>query len=141
MAADSRWAARYQFVEELWRGLDRLIYDARLRAARPRDEQLEDLLAVIAGADDDASVSLIAREPRELSDLADLAEQFGAKDRTTTTSLEDATKRVGELPWSIALVDIDDAESDREDLTAFLDALGEQLDPDASGDAAGRKTL
>lgn len=134
MGDERRWAARYQFLEGLWRGRDRIIFDPELEQALHGG--VEDaggigrlLAALIPDADGDARVWMpLANERR----AAAFARQ---RSGTIFADLDDAGELASEEPWEVALVSVPEGEVDAR-LETMLELLGERVE-----DSRGRRSV
>jgi hypothetical protein len=110
MADEIAWAARYQFLEELWRGQDRIIFDPAL----------EELLRVGGGGVGHGSHAALAELtdgliPRDVGD-EDVWVVLGNPRRggeysrlragTTFVGLDEGASLVSDEDWQVAIVDL-----------------------------------
>jgi hypothetical protein len=144
MAGRAVWA-RYQFLEELWRGQDRILFDPDLEEAlrvggpglghqsHPALTALSDALIPRAVGEDNVWVALA--NPRRAAEYARL------RGGTTFIGLDEAAGVGSDEDWQVALVDLEGMlalEGETAQLEARLAALIEVL---AEGAAAGRTVI
>ncbi|NVB39735.1 hypothetical protein G6O69_17965 [Pseudenhygromyxa sp. WMMC2535] len=135
MGDERRWAAGYQFLEELWRGRNRIIYDRSLEQplhrGEPEDGPLATLIdALIPRASADARVWMALDNDRRAASFA--------RDRggTIFLDLDAAGEIAGDEPWEVALVDLgegglsDESGGLSPELEALLELLGERASDD-----------
>lgn len=134
MGDDRRWAARYQFLDALWRGRDRIVCDSELEAALhsgvegPLGELLAGLLPGGApGRESGERVWVALHNDRR---AASFARERGG---TVFVALDEAAEIAGDEPWQVALVHLSVGLISGE-LESFLEILGERIedDPDRS---------
>lgn len=123
MSSDARWAARYQFLEDVWRGRDRLIFDpavvAAVRSGPDRmPEPVRDLFGALVTRGGDGRVALAADDDLVAS-LGDGAE--GIVGRAQVVPIVEVAERLRGRPWEVAMVD----------LTALLAVEGSEEGPEA----------
>jgi hypothetical protein len=134
MGDERRWAARYQFLEELWRERDRIVFDP----------ELEQALASGSGGSHDELLGLLlpdtepdARVWMSLANERRAAAFARAHSGTVFLGLDAAAEIATDEAWQVALLQLpqlatDDREALGTDLLALLDVLGDQCsdDPD-----------
>ena len=137
MGDERRWAARYQFLDELWRGRDRIVCDRELEAALHAgraEGPLRDLLAGLVPGDGGSDRAWVAlHNDRRAASFA--RERSG----TVFVGLDEAAEIASDERWSVAMVhlgsDKPDAPQTRAELVgapleSFLEVLGERLEDD-----------
>ena len=128
MAEQRPWAARYQFLEELWRGRNRIVCDRELEAALsaglegPLAELLDRLLP---GSGRGRTWMALHNDRRAVSFARSRA-------GTIFTGLDDAAEIGADEPWQVALISLADGETAEPApaLEAFFDVLGERVEED-----------
>lgn len=102
MSIEPRWAARYEFLRELWDGRDRLIVDDALvgvlAAPRRPAGPVGELVEALGGGRGHGRAWLLADSPRVL---------HGRRLRDLEVVDAAAAPTVADLPWEVALVDLD----------------------------------
>lgn len=136
MGDELRWAARYQFLEELWRERDRIVFDPQLEQALHADIEgspSELLARLLPGDEPDARVWMTLANDRR---AASFARQNSG---TVFVGLDAAAELATDEAWQVALVSLPAlGEGGREalgpELLALLDVLGEKAgeDPERS---------
>lgn len=132
MGDERRWAARYQFLEELWRERDRIVFDPELEQALSSgstgspDELLGRLLP---DAEPDARVWMSLANDRRAAAFA------RARSGTVFVGLDAAAEIATDEAWRVALIQLprfEGRESLGTELLALLDVLGDKCsdDPD-----------
>ncbi|PRP93034.1 hypothetical protein ENSA5_45950 [Enhygromyxa salina] len=130
MGDERRWAARYQFLEQLWRGRDRIVCDPEIEAVLhagiegPLAGLLSDLIPAEGG---DARAWVALHNARRAASFA--------RDRSGTVfvDLDDAAELASDEGWQVALVNLSSlAKPSRDELAAFIEILGERAEDDAS---------
>jgi hypothetical protein len=133
MGDERRWAARYQFLEQLWRGRHRIICDRELEGVLHAgiEGPLAALLAeLIPGEGGDASVWVALHHDRRAASFA------RAHSGTVFVGLDDAVELASEEDWKVALLNLDGADGARigegagQGLEACLEILGERVEDD-----------
>jgi hypothetical protein len=133
MGDERRWAARYQFLEQLWRGRHRIICDRELEGVLHAgiEGPLAALLAeLIPGEGGDASVWVALHHDRRAASFA------RAHSGTVFVGLDDAIEIASEEDWKVALLNLDRADGARSEegigqgLEACLEILGERVEDD-----------
>jgi hypothetical protein len=125
MGDQRRWAARYQFLEQLWSGRDRIVCDRELEVALhsgvegPAATLLD---ALIPGEGGDARAWVALHNDRR-------AARFSrTHSGTVFTGLDDAPELASDEGWQVALVNLESGET--AELEAFLEILGERAEDD-----------
>lgn len=127
MGDERRWAARYQFLEQLWRGRDRILCDRDLEGALhagvegPLADLLEDLLPADGG---DARAWVALHNERRAASFA------RARSGTVFASVEDGPEFAADEDWQLALINLGD-QGVSEAMEPFLEVLGERAEDDA----------
>lgn len=126
MGDERRWAARYQFLEQLWRGRDRIVCDGELEAALHADVEgpLAGLLDELVPRDADAGTGrawVALHAGRRAAGLSRV------RAGTVFASLDDAVELGSDEDWGVALVNLGDASID-EALDPFLEVLAERVE-------------
>ncbi|MBK8264530.1 MAG: hypothetical protein IPK80_24705 [Nannocystis sp.] len=102
MSIDRCWAARYEFLRELWDGRDRLLVDEALAAlvATPRRTHgaLGEMVQALTGERGRGRAWLLGEVGRTSA---------GRRQRGLEVIDSAATSSLTELPWEVALVDLD----------------------------------
>lgn len=130
MGDERRWAARYQFLEELWRGRDRIVCDRELEGALHGSVEgpLGELLAaLIPGQGEQPSdrVWVALHNDRRAASFA--RERSG----TVFASIEEAAELASDERWQVALVHLQGASrGELANMESFLEVLGERLEDD-----------
>lgn len=132
MTDGRRWVARYQFLDELWRGRDRIVFDPELErelhGGGPDDDRARALLdALVPATDPDARVWVVLEQDRRAASL------LRARAATEFLGVDEASAVAGEGRWKVAVVHVGALAGDRAlnpSLAAFLDVLGEQAQDD-----------
>jgi hypothetical protein len=122
MGDERRWAARYQFLEQLWRGRDRLICDREVEAAlhAGADGPLAELLAqLLPGDGGDARAWVALHNDRRAVSFA------RSRSGTVFAGLDEAGELASEEDWQVALINLDDGGTS-EQLEALLEIVGER---------------
>lgn len=122
MGDERRWAARYQFLEQLWRGRDRIICDREVEAALHAgvDGPLAELLAqLLPGNGGDARAWVALHNDRRAASFA------RSRSGTVFVGLDDAGELASDEDWQVALINLDDGRTS-EPLEALLEILGER---------------
>ena len=139
MGDQRRWAARYQFLDGLWRGRDRIVCDPELEAALhaglegPLAELVDGLVPGDATRDRTKERAWVAlHHDRRAASFA------RAHSGTVFVSLGEAGEIASDEPWQIALVHLGGPSgraATRAELVgsleSFLEVLGERLEDDA----------
>jgi hypothetical protein len=125
MGDERRWAARYQFLEQLWRGRDRIICDREVEAALHAgvDGPLADLLAqLLPGDGGDARAWVALHNDRRAASFA------RSRSGTVFVGMDEAGEIASDEDWQVALVNLDnlDMGGTREQLDALLEIVGER---------------
>jgi uncharacterized protein YgfB (UPF0149 family) len=125
MGDERRWAARYQFLEQLWRGRDRIICDREIEAALHAgvDGPLGELLAqLLPGNGGDARAWVALHNDRRAVSFA------RSRSGTVFAGLDEAGELASEEDWQVALINLDnlDVGGPSEQLEALLEILGER---------------
>jgi hypothetical protein len=128
MGDERRWAARYQYLDALWRGRDRIICDRELEAALHAgvEGSLGELLAGLfpgEAARGQASGRAWMALHNDRRAVSFARERSG----TVFVSLDEAAEIASDEPWQVALVHL---EGDHGDHESFLEVLGERLEDD-----------
>lgn len=136
MGDELRWAARYQFLEELWRERDRIVFDPQLEQALHAGGEgspAELLARLVPQAEPDARAWMVLANDRR---AASFARQHAG---TVFVGLDGAAELATDEAWQVALVTLPAlGEGGREslapELLALLDVLGEKAgeDPERS---------
>jgi hypothetical protein len=139
MRDDSSWAARYQFLAELWRGRDRVIFDPwlerRVLAWGRRRVGLDDAarglleeLLPTAGDGERGQVWMILAEGDRAGELSRL------RPGVVFIGLDEATSVLAEEAWTVALIEVgelvasaSDGEAGR-DVAVLTEALLDAVD-------------
>ncbi len=137
MGDERRWAARYQFLAELWRDRDRIVCDRELEAALHAGAEgpLAELLAgLVPRAQTEARAWVALHNDRR---AASFARERGG---TVFVALDEAAEVASDEAWQIALVHLDGRDGEREHGTraallgggveSFLEVLGERIEDD-----------
>lgn len=128
MGDERRWAARYQFLQELWRGRDRIVCDRELEAALHGGVEgpLAELLAgLIPGEGSGERAWVALHNDRRAASFA--RERSG----TVFVSIDDAAELASDESWQVALVHLHGSErSELTNIEAFLEVLGERIEDD-----------
>ncbi|EDM78923.1 hypothetical protein PPSIR1_03603 [Plesiocystis pacifica SIR-1] len=131
MGDERRWAARYQFLDELWRGQDRIVYDreleAVLHAGGPEDGPLAELLGRLLptgegeGEDERPGAAwMILGNGRRAASFARV------RGGTAFAGLDGAGEVAADERWRVALVHLaGDASPERD---AMLEVLAERCE-------------
>jgi hypothetical protein len=144
MGDQRRWAARYQFLDELWRGRDRIVCDPELEAALHAGSEgavaeLVDGLVPGAGKQGRAGGRAQARAWVALHNDRRAASFARARSGTVFVSVADASEIASDEAWQIALVHLGGGAgaggaTTRAGLVgpleSFLEVLGERLEDD-----------
>lgn len=130
MGDERRWAARYQFLEQLWRGRDRIICDREVEAALHAgvDGPLAELLAqLLPGNGGDARAWVALHNDRRAVSFA------RSRSGTVFVGLDEAGEIASDEDWQVALINLDDGGTS-EQLEALLEIVGERSEdrPDCS---------
>lgn len=128
MGDERRWAARYQFLEELWRGRDRIVCDRELEAALHElgmgvEGRLGELLAALIPGEGSGERAWVALHNDRRA--ASFARERGG---TVFVSIDEAAELASDERWQVALVQVDNNSQDT--LESFLEVLGERLEDD-----------
>ncbi|MFO7563339.1 MAG: hypothetical protein R6X02_11910 [Enhygromyxa sp.] len=136
MGDERRWAARYQFLDALWRGRDRIVCDRELEAALHAGVEgpLGELLAALLPGDGSRG-SADPTGHNEGGERAWVAlhnhrrAASFARERSGTVfvALDEAAEIASDEAWQVALVHLDELASA---LEPFLEVLGERLEDD-----------
>jgi hypothetical protein len=132
MGDERRWAARYQFLEQLWRGRDRIICDRELEGALhagvegPLAGLLGDLIPAEGG---DARAWVALHNDRRAASFA------RTRSGTVFVGLDEAAELASDEGWQVALVELDSVNLGPA-LEAFLEILGERAE-----DEPGRSVI
>lgn len=136
MGDELRWAARYQFLEELWRERDRIVFDPQLEQALHAGGEgspAELLARLVPQAEPDARAWMVLANDRR---AASFARQHAG---TVFVGLDGAAELATDEAWQVALVSLPALgegvrESLAPELLALLDVLGEKAgeDPERS---------
>src|SRR5690349_8411978 len=125
MGDERRWVARYQFLEQLWRGRDRIICDREVEAALhagghdgPRSELLAQL---VPGDGGDARAWVALHNDRRAANFA------RTRSGTVFVGLAEAGEIASDEEWQVALINLEDGAVD-ERLEALLEIAGERSD-------------
>ena len=135
MGDERRWAARYQFLEELWRERDRIVFDPELEHALHAGSEgspAELLGRLLPDAEPDARVWMTLTNDRRAAGFA------RARSGTVFVGLDAATELATDEAWQVALIQLPQLAlgegSGREqlgaDLSALLDVLGDKASDD-----------
>jgi hypothetical protein len=132
MGDERRWAARYQFLEELWRGRDRIVCDRELEAAlhaspagRGEGPLAELLAALVPGEEPGERAWVALHNDRRAASFA--RERSG----TVFVSIQEAAELASDERWQVALVHLHGtSRSELADMESFLEVLGERLEDD-----------
>lgn len=132
MGDELRWAARYQFLEELWRERDRIVFDPQLEQALHAGGEgspAELLARLVPVGEPDARVWMTLANDRR---AAAFARQHAG---TVFVGLDGAAELATDETWQVALVSLpelgeDGRESLAPELLALLDVLGEKAGED-----------
>jgi hypothetical protein len=142
MGDERRWAARYQFLEELWRGRDRIVCDRELEAAlhggaawaASGEGPLGELLAALVPGEEGGERAWVAlHNDRRAASFA--RERSG----TVFVSVDEAAELASDEGWQVALIHLSPptaaSASTRDELLgpaleSFLEVLGERLEDD-----------
>lgn len=130
MGDERRWAARLQFLDELWRGRDRIVLDLDVEQALAKSaaEPFADLLERLLPADEeDARAWMALHDERRAATFA------RARSGTVFVGLDAAAELASDEDWEVALVMLPEPrEQMSADLLAFLEVLGDKTsdDPD-----------
>lgn len=122
MVDERRWAARYQFLEQLWRGRDRIICDREVEAALHAgvDGPLAELLAqLLPGNGGDARAWVALHNDRRAVSFA------RSRSGTVFAGIDEAGELASEEDWQVALINLDDGGTS-EQLEALLEIVGER---------------
>lgn len=122
MGDERRWAARYQFLEQLWRGRDRIVCDRELEAALHAgvDGPLAELLTqLLPGNGGDARAWVVLHNDRRAVSFA------RSRSGTVFAGLDAAVELASDEDWQVALINLDDG-STSEQLEALLEIVGER---------------
>lgn len=139
MGDERRWAARYQFLDELWRGRDRIVCDRELEAALHGgvEGQLGELLAALLPGASSRGESTGERAWMALHNGRRAVSFARERSGTVFASVEEAAEIAGDEAWQVALVHLSSpsgsvtrAELLGAGLEAFLEVLGERLEDD-----------
>lgn len=125
MVDERRWAARYQFLEQLWRGRDRIICDREVEAALHAgvDGPLAELLAqLLPGNGGDARAWVALHNDRRAVSFA------RSRSGTVFAGLDEAGELASDEDWQVALINLDnlDMGGTSEQLEALLEIVGER---------------
>jgi hypothetical protein len=128
MGDERRWAARYQFLEQLWRGRDRIICDRELEAALHAgvDAPLDALLAsLLPGDGGDARAWVALHNDRRAASFA------RSRSGTVFVGMDEAGEIASDEDWQVALINLDnldnlDVGGASEQLEALLEIVGER---------------
>lgn len=128
MGDERRWAARYQFLEQLWRGRDRLVCDRELEAAihTGAEGQLAELLDhLIPKHEGEGRAWVALHNDRRAASFA------RSRAGTVFVSLDDAVELASDEDWQVALVNLDDGATELLDaLEPLFDVLSERCEDD-----------
>jgi hypothetical protein len=122
MGDERRWAARYQFLEQLWRGRDRIICDREVEAALHAgvDGPLADLLAqLLPGDGGDARAWVALHNDRRAASFA------RSRSGTVFVGMDEAGEIASDEDWQVALINLDEGGAS-EQLEALLEIVGER---------------
>ncbi len=128
MTDDRRWAARYAFLEDLWRDRPRVIVDARLEAAlraRPRrrssdDEPVDALVDALVPRVPKARTWVAVADEAVARELAQTRPGTGFLPRASFADV------VAHREWAVALVELDSLVSDAPGGTRLRTQLAER---------------
>ncbi len=129
MADERLWAARYQFLEELWRGRDRIVFDPEVEDelhvggldAGPQAELLDALIPRSASGPGDGRTWMVLDNHRRAVGLS-----RGRAD-VEFLGLADASQVSAEVSWEVAVVDLGGRGSAPQSLCPTLDELDPEL--------------
>lgn len=131
MGDERRWAARYQFLEELWRERDRIVFDPELEQALHAGVEGspgELLGRLLPGEGPDARVWMSLTNERRAAMFA------RARPGTVFVGLDGAAELATDEDWQVALIWLPAGSSGRDqlspDLLALLDVLGDKCSDD-----------
>ncbi|HVI02336.1 MAG TPA: hypothetical protein VM869_26670 [Enhygromyxa sp.] len=128
MGDERRWAARYQFLEELWRGRDRIVCDRELETALHGavEGPLAELLAALVPGEGSGERAWVAlHNDRRAASFA--RERSG----TVFASVEEAAELASDEGWQVALVHLSGtSRAELANMEPFLEVLGERLEDD-----------
>jgi hypothetical protein len=122
MGDERRWAARYQFLEQLWRGRDRIICDREIEAALHAgdDGARAELLAKLVPADGgDARAWVALHNDRRAATFA------RTRSGTVFVGLDEAGEIAMDEEWQVALINVEDGAAS-EQIDALLEIVGER---------------
>ncbi|PRP94583.1 hypothetical protein [Enhygromyxa salina] len=125
MGDERRWAARYQFLEQLWRGRNRIVCDRELEGVLHAGVEgpLAVLLAeLIPGDGGDARAWVALHNDRRAASFA------RAHSGTVFVGLDDAVELATEEDWQVALLNLDD--TDPGSIEGLLEILSERAEDD-----------
>lgn len=142
MGDQRRWAARYQFLNELWQGRDRIVCDGELEAVLHAGVEgpLAGLLAnLIPGEGSGERVWVALHNDRRAASFA--RERSG----TVFLGVDESAEIASDEPWQVALVNLGEPSGGADSradllgprasassgLEAFLEVLGERVEDDA----------
>lgn len=130
MGDERRWAARYQFLEELWRGRDRIVCDRELEAALHGSVEgpLGELLAALIPGQGDQPAERVWMALHNDRRAASFARE---RSGTVFASIEEAAELASDERWQVALVHLQGAtRGELANVESFLEVLGERLEDD-----------
>ena len=128
MGDERRWAARYQFLEQVWRGQDRIVCDRELEAALhagPEGAVGELLGGLLPAEGGDARAWVALYNDRRAVSFA------RARSGTVFASLDDGPELAADEPWKVALVDLGES-VELDGLETFVEILAERAEDDPS---------
>jgi len=110
MSRDTRWAARYQFLEECWRGQDRILLDAGLEqlllgggldvSSLGHDPVTQLLDLLLPSRPSDGQAWMVLSHGRRAAELSRI------RPETRFVSVSDAISVAAEDPWRLAMIDL-----------------------------------
>ncbi|MFV8753359.1 hypothetical protein ACNOYE_22650 [Nannocystaceae bacterium ST9] len=134
MGDERRWAARYQFLEELWRERDRIVFDSELEQALHvgvEGSPAELLARLLPDREPDARVWMTLGNDRRAASFA------RARSGTVFVGLDASAELATDEAWQVALIKLPalvGEGSGREQLSAeqlaLLDVLGDKCSED-----------
>lgn len=135
MSDQRRWAARYQFLDELWHGRDRIVFDPELEQALQADLEgsAGELIArLLPDVEPDARVWMPLTNDRRAASFA------RARSGTVFVGLDAAAEIATDEAWQVALVQLSQLATGEgsgrdqlsRELLALLDVLGDKCSED-----------
>lgn len=124
MGDERRWAARLQFLEQLWRGRDRIICDRDVEAALQAGGEgpSAELLARLVPRDaHDARAWVALHNDRRAASFA------RTHAGTVFVGLDEAAEIATDEDWQVALINLEDGATSDE-IEALLEILGERCE-------------